>query len=63
LLSVAAGRVEANLVTVESPKTDHGAAGAPILRKAKFTVRAWAPGEAPDLSGPVFTGMPAFPFT
>jgi alkaline phosphatase D len=63
VLSVNAGRVEANLITVASPKTDHGAAGAPILRKAKFTLRAWTPGQDPELAGPAFTGTPAFPFT
>lgn len=62
LLSVNAGRVEANLVTVASPLVDHGAAGAPVLRKARFTLRAWTPGQDPELTGPVFTGTPAFPF-
>lgn len=62
LLSVNAGRVEANLVTVAPPQTDHGPAGAPVLRKAKFTLRAWLPGQTPELSGPSFTGTPAFPF-
>jgi alkaline phosphatase D len=63
LLNVNAGRVEANLVTVSSPDTDHGAGGAPVLRKARFTLRAWVPGQAPELTGPTFSGTPAFPFT
>ena len=63
LLNVNAGRVEANLVTVSSPETDHGAGGAPVLRKARFTLRAWVPGQAPELTGPTFSGTPAFPFT
>jgi hypothetical protein len=32
------------------------------LRRAKFTLRAWAPGQAPELIGPTFQGKPAFPF-
>ena len=63
LLNVNAGRVEANLVTVADPEKDHGASGAPVLRKARFTLRAWTPGQTPELTGPVFSGTPAFPFT
>jgi alkaline phosphatase D len=63
LLNVNAGRVEANLVTVANPEKDHGASGAPVLRKARFTLRAWTPGQKPELTGPVFSGTPAFPFT
>jgi alkaline phosphatase D len=62
VLSVNAGRVEANLITVANPEKDYGPAGAPIIRKAKFTLRAWAPGQSPELIGPVFQGEPAFPF-
>lgn len=62
MLNVNAGRVEANLVTVENPEKDFGPQGAPILRKAKFTLRAWTPGQTPELVGPVFQGKPAFPF-
>ena len=62
ILSVNAGRVEANLVTTANPEVDHGPKGSPIIRKAKFTLRAWAPGQTPELIGPTFTGKPAFPF-
>ena len=62
MLNVNAGRVEANLVTVENPEKDFGPQGAPILRKAKFTLRAWTPGQTPELVGPVFQGKAAFPF-
>ena len=61
-MSVNAGRVETNLVTVANPEKDYGPKGAPILRKAKFTLRAWAPGQSPELVGPTFTGKPPFPF-
>jgi len=62
ILSINAGRVEANLVTIENPEVDHGPKGSPILRRAKFTLRAWAPGQSPELVGPTFQGKPAFPF-
>jgi alkaline phosphatase D len=62
LLSVNAGRVEANLVTTANPEVDTGPNGAPIVRKAKFTLRAWSPGQSPELIGPTFTGKAAFPF-
>ena len=62
VLSVNAGRVEANLVTIANPEVDHGPNGSPIVRKAKFTLRAWTPGQAPELIGPTFQGKPAFPF-
>jgi hypothetical protein len=48
---------------VANPEKDHGASGAPVLRKARFTLRAWTPGQKPELTGPVFSGTPAFPFT
>ena len=57
-----AGRVQASLVTIKNPSTDYGPQGAPILRKANFTVRAWKKGETPQVYGPVFNGTPAFPF-
>jgi hypothetical protein len=63
IMSVNAGRIETNLITIANPEKDHGAKGSPILRKAKFTLRAWEPGQSPELIGPVFLGTPAFPFT
>ncbi len=62
LLRADAGRVQASLVTIVNPATDYGPKGAPILRTASFTVRAWKPGETPQVHGPVFSGRPAFPF-
>jgi alkaline phosphatase D len=62
LLRADAGRVQARLVTIANPTVDYGPSGAPILRTADFTVRAWKSGEAPQVYGPVFTGRPAFPF-
>ena len=62
ILSVNAGRVEANLITIANPEVDHGPKGSPVVRKAKFTLRAWAPGQTPELIGPTFQGKPAFPF-
>lgn len=62
VMSVNAGRVEANLVTTANPEVDHGPKGSPILRKAKFTLRAWSPGQTPELVGPTFQGKPPFPF-
>jgi alkaline phosphatase D len=62
LLSVNAGRVEANLVTTANPEKDHGPKGSPVIRRAKFTLRAWSPGQTPELIGPTFTGKPPFPF-
>jgi alkaline phosphatase D len=62
VMSVNAGRIEANMVTTGNPETDHGPKGSPIARKAKFTLRAWAPGQTPELIGPVFHGKAAFPF-
>ncbi|MEQ1754170.1 MAG: alkaline phosphatase D family protein [Micropepsaceae bacterium] len=62
VMSVNAGRIEANLVTIENPEKDYGPQGSPIVRKAKFTLRAWSPGQTPELVGPVFQGKPAFPF-
>ena len=62
LMNVNAGRIEANLVTVKDPSTDYGPKGAPALRRAKFTLRAWTPGQTPELIGPTFQGKPPFPF-
>ncbi len=62
LLSVNAGRVEANLVTIADAQKDAGPKGSPVRRKAKFTLRAWAPGQSPELVGPTFQGKPPFPF-
>ncbi len=62
IMSVNAGRIEANLITTANPEVDHGPQGSPIVRKAKFTLRAWAPGQSPELIGPTFQGKPAFPF-
>lgn len=62
ILSVNAGRVEANLITTANPEVDHGPKGSPIIRKAKFTLRAWTPGQTPELIGPTFQGTPPFPF-
>jgi alkaline phosphatase D len=62
IMSVNAGRVETNLVTTANPEVDYGPKGSPIIRKAKFTLRAWSPGQTPELVGPTFTGKPAFPF-
>ncbi len=62
ILCVNAGRIEAHLVTTENPEVDPGPKGSAILRKAKFTLRSWAPGQSPELVGPVFQGTPAFPF-
>lgn len=62
VMNVNAGRVEANLVTTANPEKDYGPKGAPVIRRAKFTLRAWAPGQSPELVGPLFQGKPAFPF-
>lgn len=62
IMSVNVGRIETNLVTVENPEKDFGPTGAPVIRKAKFTLRAWAPGQSPELVGPEFQGKPCFPF-
>jgi hypothetical protein len=62
LISVNAGRVEAHLITVENPDKDFGPKGAPVRRRAKFTLRAWTAGQKPELIGPAFEGTPAFPF-
>ncbi len=62
VMSVNAGRIEAHLVTVKNPEADFGPKGAPIIRSAKFTLRAWTPGEVPELIGPAFQGTPPFPF-
>jgi alkaline phosphatase D len=62
ILSVNAGRVEANLITTANPEVDHGPKGSPIVRRAKFTLRAWAPGQTPELTGPTFQGKASFPF-
>lgn len=62
VLSVNAGRIEANMITTSDPEVDHGPKGSPIVRKAKFTLRAWTPGQTPELIGPTFQGKAAFPF-
>jgi alkaline phosphatase D len=62
VMSLNAGRAEAHLVTVANPERDTGPKGAPVLRRAKFTLRAWTPGQAPELIGPTFQGKPPFPF-
>lgn len=62
VMSLNVGRAETHLVTVANPERDMGPKGAPVVRRAKFTLRAWTPGQAPELVGPTFVGKPAFPF-
>ncbi len=51
--------VEAELVTIEPPHVDRGAAGANVLRRAQFRLPRWR--DAPVLEGPLITGTPPFP--
>jgi len=50
------------LVNVGDVSKDTGPEGAPVLRRARFRVKAWKGGAEPVLEGPEFEGEPAFPF-
>jgi alkaline phosphatase D len=54
-------RFEAELITVEEPVVDRGAAGARVLRRARFTVPAWRPGQGARVAEPTIAGEPPFP--
>jgi alkaline phosphatase D len=60
--AVFADRVEAELVTIEAPVVDRGAAGARVLRRARFVVPGWRPGEGARMPEPAVVGEPPFPF-
>ena len=55
-------RLEAELVTVEEPLVDRGAAGARVLRRARFVLPAWRAGEEARLALTGVDGTPPFPF-
>lgn len=61
LATVTEGNMTVELVNVGDVSTDAGPSGAPVLRRARFEVKAWAPGGEPVLGEPVFEGFPSFP--
>jgi alkaline phosphatase D len=61
LVTVAEDKMTVELVNVGDVSVDAGPTGAPILRRARFEVKPWAPGEEPSLGDPVFEGIPSFP--
>ena len=50
-------------VNVGDVTRDAGPEGAEVLRRARFTVKPWGPGEAPAIEGPEFEGKPPYPWT
>ncbi len=61
LATVAEDKMTVELVNVGDVSTDAGPSGAPVLRRTRFEVKAWAPGGEPSLSEPTFEGIPSFP--
>jgi alkaline phosphatase D len=61
LATVTENKMIVDLVNVGDVTTDAGPDGAPVLRRARFEVEAWAPGGEPSLGEPVFEGIPSFP--
>ncbi|MDZ4366864.1 MAG: alkaline phosphatase D family protein [Afipia sp.] len=50
-------------VNVGDVPRDAGPEGADVLRRTRFTVKSWVPGEEPALEGPAFVGTPPYPWT
>jgi alkaline phosphatase D len=63
LVTLDEGRAEAVQVNVGEVLTDAGPEGAPLLRRARFTVKGWAGGGEAVLEGPEFEGVPPYPWT
>jgi alkaline phosphatase D len=53
---------EAVLVSTGAAETDHGTAGAPVVRRSAFRFKPWAPGAAPATPDLTITGAPLYPF-
>ncbi|MGB3809765.1 MAG: alkaline phosphatase D family protein [Parvibaculum sp.] len=63
LATVTEDKMTIELVNVGSVSNDAGPQGSSVLRRTRFEVKPWGPGEDPSLSEPVFEGVPSFPFT
>lgn len=55
--------MKVELVNVGDVSKDAGPDGAPVLRRARFTVKSWPGGAEPELEGPTFEGAPSFPWS
>ncbi|MBX3495764.1 MAG: alkaline phosphatase D family protein [Parvibaculum sp.] len=63
LVTVTDAAVKVEQVNVGEVSRDAGPEGADVLRRARFAVKSWGPGEEPVLEGPEFDGPPPFPWT
>lgn len=61
IATVTENRMTVELVNVGDVSRDAGPDGAPVLRRTRFDVEAWAPGDEPQLGEPSFEGIPSFP--
>ena len=50
------------LVNVGDVQIDAGPGGSKVTCKAHFTVKPWTGGEEPVLEGPLFEGVPPYPW-
>ncbi|NIJ39821.1 alkaline phosphatase D [Parvibaculum indicum] len=63
LVTVTESAVVVEQVNVGGVSHDAGPAGPDILRKARFVVKSWGPGEDAAIEGPLFTGEPPYPYS
>ncbi|MAU60369.1 MAG: hypothetical protein CMI62_06520 [Parvibaculum sp.] len=62
LVSLDEEKAEAVLVNVGDVQIDAGPGGSKVTCKAHFTVKPWTGGEEPVLEGPLFEGVPPYPW-
>ena len=53
---------EVELVTTARPQEDTGAQGSEVVRRSRFRLPRWKPGQPARLEGPSIEGTPPFPF-
>jgi alkaline phosphatase D len=63
IMAFGAGEGSASVVATGDVERDHGAEGAPVLRRTMLTFKAWGPGGEPSLNQPQIDGAALYPFT
>lgn len=63
LVTVTENAVVVEQVNVGDVSHDAGPGGASMLRRARFVVKSWGPGDDATIEGPEFTGKPPYPYS
>ena len=63
LVTLGEEALQAVQVNVGDVSRDAGPEGSPVLRRARFSLKAWEGGEEPMLEGPDFEGEPPYPWS